>query len=156
MGVAVLALYVPASVSKYLLLGAAAVVGQEIYGLSALPYFRRRLEPIVGWLEARRPASGAAEVWRAAASVPVELLRQWLRGAYVFTTILGWALFATWLLELPAYAIPILCAAAGVAGADGKTPGFFLFEGAGGPGLRDHPTPPGREGRPPAPHPPPR
>src|SRR3954449_3159692 len=137
MGVAVLALYVPASVSKYLLLGAAAVVGQEIYGLSALRYFRRRLEPIVGWLEARRPASGAEEACRAAASVPVELLRQWLRGAYVFTTVLGWALFATWLLELPAYAIAILSAAAGVAVTYGNALGFFLMERAMRPVLDD-------------------
>src|SRR3954447_21046003 len=89
MGVAVLALYVPAFVSKYLLLGAAAVVGQEIYGLSALRYFRRRLEPVVGWLEARRPASGAAEAWRAAASVPVERLRQGARRRHGVHTTLG-------------------------------------------------------------------
>jgi class 3 adenylate cyclase len=137
MGVAVLALYLPASVSKYLLLAAAAVVGQEIYGLSALRYFRRRLEPIAGWLEGGRPASGAAEAWRAAASVPLELLRQWLRGGYVFTTILGWALFATWLLELPAYAIPILSAAAGVAVTYGNALGFFLMERAMRPVLDD-------------------
>src|SRR3954464_13041909 len=150
MGVAVLALYLPASVSKYLLLGAAAVGGQEIYGLSALRYFRRRLEPIGGWGGGGRPPPGAAGGVgggpRAggggggggpAASVPLELLRQWLRGAYVFTTILGWALFATWLLELPAYAIPILCAAAGVAVTYGNALGFFLMERAMLPVLDD-------------------
>src|SRR4051794_7735763 len=81
MGVAVLALYVPASVSKYLLLAAAAVVGQEIYGLSALRYFRRRLEPIVRWLEGGRPASGAAEAGRGAPPRPPAVLRPSLPGA---------------------------------------------------------------------------
>jgi adenylate cyclase len=136
-GVAVLALYVPASFSKYLLLGAAAVVGQEIYGLFALRYFRRCLEPIVSWLEGRRPASGAAEAWRAAASVPLELLRQWLLGGYPFVTIIGFSLFATWLLELPGYAIAILFAAAGVVVTYGNALGFFLMERAMKPVLDD-------------------
>src|SRR3954447_1010423 len=63
MGVAALALYLPASFSKYLLLAAAAVVGQEIYGLSALRYFRRRIEPIESWITAGRTAAGAPEAW---------------------------------------------------------------------------------------------
>src|SRR5437764_14276684 len=69
-GVAVLALYVPASLPKYLLLGAAAVVAQEIYGIFALRYFHRRLEPLVAWLREGRPAAAAADAWRAAAPVP--------------------------------------------------------------------------------------
>lgn len=137
MGVAVLALYLPASLPKYLLLALAAVVGQEIYGFFALRYFRQRLRPIVSWLEGARSATGAADAWRAAASVPFELLRQWLRGGYPFATILGWSLLATWVLELPAYAIPILFAASGVAVTYGNALGFFLMERAMRPVLDD-------------------
>jgi adenylate cyclase len=137
MGVAALGLYLPASFSKYLLLAAAAVVGQEIYGVSALRYFTRRIQPIASWIEEGRTAIGAPDAWRAAASVPLELLRQWLRGAYVFTTILGWALFATWLLDQPAYAIAILSAAAAVAVTYGNALGFFLMERAMRPVLDD-------------------
>jgi hypothetical protein len=114
MGVAVVALYVSVSAGRFALLAVVAIVGQEVYGAFALRYFRSRLGPVVAWLEGGRPPAAAPEAWRAAASVPLELLRQWIRGGYPFLTILAWSGFATWLLELPAYAILILFAAAAV------------------------------------------
>ena len=134
--VAGLALFVPSSLGKYLLLVLAAVVAQEIYGFFALRYFRSRLEPVVRWIETHNSVS-AADAWRAAASVPLELLRQWVRGGYPFLTILGWSLFATWLLRLPAYAITILFAATIVATTYGNALGFFLMERAMRPVLDD-------------------
>jgi class 3 adenylate cyclase len=137
MGVAALALYLPATFGKYALLAVAAVVAQEVYGLFALRYFAGRLQPVVTWLQGSRSSAGASDAWRAAASVPLDLLRQWIRGGYPFLTILGWSLFATWLLDLPAYAIPVLFAAAGVATTYGNALGFFLMERAMRPVLDD-------------------
>ena len=137
LGVGLVALYLPMSWGEAGLLVLASIVAQEVYGVFALRFFRRRLEPVRSWLEGSRDAAGAADAWRAAASVPVELLRQWLRGGYPFLTIVAWSAFATWLLELPAWGVAILFAAAAVGTTYGNALGFFLMERAMEPVLDD-------------------
>src|SRR5438309_11725051 len=81
-GPVVLALYVKMSVGDFALLALAAVAWQEFYALLTMRYFRRRLDPLVRWLEGDRGPDGAAAAWEVAASMPYELLRLWWRGGY--------------------------------------------------------------------------
>jgi class 3 adenylate cyclase len=106
-GVAAVALYVPLSLGEFALLGAAAVGAQEFYALLTQRYFRQRLQPLTVWLTGDASADPVA-AWRAAASMPFELLRLWWRGGYPVIAGLGWCLFAIWLLSLPAWTIPVL------------------------------------------------
>jgi adenylate cyclase len=107
-GVGVLALYVPMSIGEFVLLSAAAVAGQEFYAVLTLRHFRGRLEPLVTWLRDRGEEEDAAAAWRAAASIPFELLRLWWRGGYPIIAGAGFCLFAVWLLSLPAWTFPVL------------------------------------------------
>ena len=104
----VLALYVPMSLGDFALLVVAALAWQEFYALFTLHHFRRRLTPLVRWLEGDRTADGAIAAWQVAASMPYELLRLWWRGGYPVIAGLGWCLFAVWLLGLAAWTIPVL------------------------------------------------
>jgi hypothetical protein len=52
------------------------VVGQEDYAVFALRNFRRQLDPLAAWLAGDRSSETGVDAWRAAASVPLELLRQ--------------------------------------------------------------------------------
>jgi adenylate cyclase len=128
LGVAVLSLYLHMSPGEFVLLAAAAVVGQEVYALFTVRHFRRRLEPLVEWIGGERRDGLASEAWRCGASLPYELLRQWWRGGYPFAAGLAWCIFATWLLELPAYAIPVLFAAVSIGTTYGNAIGFFGAE----------------------------
>jgi class 3 adenylate cyclase len=130
LGLALLSLYLHMSVGQFALLATAAVVAQEIYAVFTVRHFQRRLEPVVAWIASDRRGAGASEAWRCAASLPYELLRQWWRGGYPFAAGLAWCLFATWLLKLPGYAIPILFAAVSVGTTYGNALGFFAAERA--------------------------
>jgi class 3 adenylate cyclase len=136
-GTAFLALYVPMSWAEFALLAVAAVVAQEAYGLLTLRWARPRLEPLTGWLGGRRGPMAAAGAWRAAASLPYEVLRQWWRGGYPLAAGLAWCLFAVWQLELAAWAIPVLYFVAAVLLAYGNGLEFFLLERAMQPVLDD-------------------
>lgn len=135
LGVGFLALYVPMSWDELALLALAAVVAQEVYAAFTLRYFRPRLEPVVDWLRGERSAELAVRAWRAAVSAPFELFRQWWRGGYPVVAGLGWCLFATWQLELAAWAIPVLYLAAAVLLAYGNGLAFFVMERAMQPVL---------------------
>ncbi|MFL5905966.1 MAG: adenylate/guanylate cyclase domain-containing protein [Solirubrobacterales bacterium] len=106
-GVVVLALYLPISPGEFALLSLAAVAGQEFYAVLTQRYFRGRLAPLVAWLRGDDEVA-ATDAWRAAASMPVELLRVWWRGGYPIIAGLGFCVFAVWLLSQPAWAIPVL------------------------------------------------
>src|SRR3954447_2135551 len=107
-GVGVLALYVPVSLGEFVLLAAAAVVGQEFYAQLSLRYFRGSLSPLSAWLAGQRSEESTVSAWQAAASMPFELLRLWWRGGYPVIAGLGWCLFVVWILSLSAWTIPIL------------------------------------------------
>ena len=129
-GPAVLALYVEMSLGEFALLALAAVAWQEFYALLTMRYFKRRLEPLVQWLEGDRGRDGAAAAWEAAASMPYELLRLWWRGGYPIIAGLGWCLFAVWLLGLAAWAIPLLFVVAQALLVFGNGVPFFGLERA--------------------------
>jgi class 3 adenylate cyclase len=127
-GTVVLALYVPISLGDFALLILAALAWQEFYALFTLHHFRRRLTPLVRWLEGERTAEEAIAAWRVAASMPYELLRLWWRGGYPAIAGLGWCLFAVWLLGLPAWTIPVLFLVIQSALAFGNGVPFFGLE----------------------------
>jgi class 3 adenylate cyclase len=137
LGLALLSLYLHMSVGQFALLALAAVVAQEVYAVFTVRHFQRHLEPVVAWIGSDRRGERASEAWRCAASLPFELLRQWWRGGYPFAAGLAWCLFATWLLKLPGYAIPILFAAVSVGTTYGNALGFFAAERALEPVLDD-------------------
>ena len=136
-GVAGLALYVDISLEQFALLAGAAVAGQEFYAFMTLRYFRARWEPIVRWIEGARSEQDALAAWRSAASAPYELLRLWWRGGYSRLAGLAWCVFATWLLGLGAWAIPVLFVGSLVVLAYGAGVAFLLFERAMQPVLDD-------------------
>lgn len=130
-------LYIKMSLGQFALLVAAAVAGQEFYTAFTLRRLKRRLEPSVAWLQGERTQATAVAAWRAAASLPFELLRLWWRGGYPIVAGLGWCLFSTWLLGLPAWGIPVLFLAAQVILAYANALPFFLVERGMQPVLDD-------------------
>jgi class 3 adenylate cyclase len=137
LGVAGLALYVRVGFTDFLLLAALGVAGQEGYALSVLRYFRSRLAPVQEWIGGERTEELGAVAWTVAASMPFELLRFWWRGVFAIPAGIAWAVFATWLLGLAAWSIPILFLAAEVVLAYGNWIAFFLVERAMQPLLDD-------------------
>jgi adenylate cyclase len=135
LGAAALSLYVPVSLGQFLLLAALAVAGQEGYALLVLRLFRTRLLPVEKWIGGERGERETTAAWAAAASMPFELLRFWWRGGYPLPAGLVWSAFATWLLGLEAWAIPILFVAAEVVLAYGNGIAFFVVERANQPVL---------------------
>ncbi len=137
LGVAGLFLYVPISLGQFLLLAGAAIAGQEFYAQFTLRHFRPRLQPVAAWIEGDRTTESTVAAWTASASAPFELLRIWWRGGYPLVAGLVWCLFATWLLDLAAWAIPVLFVAAEVILAYGNGIAFFVMERAVQPILDD-------------------
>jgi hypothetical protein len=137
LGVAGLGLYVRVGFTDFLLLAALGVAGQEGYALSVLRYFRSRLAPVQEWIGGERTEELGAVAWTVAASMPFELLRFWWRGVFAIPAGIAWAVFATWLLGLAAWSIPILFLAAEVVLAYGNWIAFFLVERAMQPLLDD-------------------
>jgi adenylate cyclase len=108
-GTATLALYIDMSVGEFALLVAA--VELEFWVLDSALAIRlagRHLRPVERWLAGERDDRSTTEAWRAAGALPLELLRY--RPFYVLPAILApiWDVFAVWVLDLPAYAIPVL------------------------------------------------
>jgi adenylate cyclase len=135
--VAVLALFVPLSLTEFLELSLAAMAGQSLYNFFTLRHFRRQLRPLVEWIAGQRSAESTRRAWAEAASVPYRLLRLWVFGGYPAVAIVGWTLFAAWRLELPAWGIPVLLAAAVVGTAYSNIFAFFLLERAFRPVVDD-------------------
>ena len=137
LGVAFLALYVPMSVTDVLVLTAASFFSQEVYVGLTMRSLRTHVAPLLVWLRGERADEGADSAWRAAASVPLELLRVTWRTPYPFTVNLAWCLFAVWWLDLPLWALPVLYGATAVSIVQGNALGFFALERALQPVLQD-------------------
>jgi adenylate cyclase len=104
-----LALYIDMSVGEFLVLAATVELQFWVidFGVS-MRLVRRRAKPVKRWLEGERDDRSTADAWRAAVTLPLEVLRY--RPLYVLPAVLApiWDAFAVWLLELPAYAFPVL------------------------------------------------
>jgi class 3 adenylate cyclase len=135
--VAVLALYLPLSLGDFLELSLAAMAAQALYNAPTLRHFRRRLLPVAAWIGGERSPGATRTAWAEAASVPYRLLRLWVFGGYPVLAILAWTVFAAWRLELPAWGVPVLFAAAVVATAYSNIFAFFLLERAFRPVVDD-------------------
>ena len=127
---AVLALYLPMSWTDFAVLALASVVAQEVYAWLTLRQFDDRFDAVEAWFDGQHRPEVAAAAWRAGASVPGQLLRLWWRGGYPLATTVAWSAFATWQLELPAWAILLLFAAASVGILYGNALIFLVVERA--------------------------
>jgi len=107
-GVAVMALYINMSAIEFLRLLAVAEAIFVADAIIALRLGLRWIEPAVAWLRGDRDPDSTAAAWRAAAGLPVELLRR--RSLYVVAGIVAFAfdVYATWELTLPWYSAAIL------------------------------------------------
>jgi adenylate cyclase len=134
-GVAFLWLYVSMSPTDFALLVGASIALQETYAAMT----RRRLQPhldtLAAWLGGERAES--PEAWRAAASLPFELLRSAWRARYPALVSFAWCVFAVWRLDLPAWTVPPLYLATLVVIVQGNVLNFLLVERAMQPVLDD-------------------
>lgn len=136
-GVGFLALYVPISWAEFGALTLASITAQEAYAVLTQRHFRKRLEPLSAWLRGDRAPDQIVPAWRAAASLPFELLRLAWRARYPFAVSFAWCVFAVWLLDLPPWSLAFVYIAAAVSLAQGNVLGFFIVERAMQPVLDD-------------------
>jgi class 3 adenylate cyclase len=104
--VAGLSAYVEMSLGEFLRLALLACGFQFLYSVLSLPLERRLSAPVAAWLEGARTEEGTTTAWRAAASLPWELIRRGFTEFpvnLVWSFYLLWALYVGWELELPAY-----------------------------------------------------
>jgi adenylate cyclase len=108
-GVSATALYFDMSAGEYvrLLLSACLVIWVPD-ALVSTRVMRRITQPVVDWLAERGDAEGAADAWRAAAGLPLALLRQPALYAGVAVAALAWDFYASWELDLAAYSALII------------------------------------------------
>ena len=135
--VAVVAWYVPMTVTDFVVLSAASMAAQALYDHFTLRRFRERLAPVVDWLAGDRGVIGAAAAWREAASIPYDLLRLWVRGGYPLAAMGLWTGFATWLLDLPWWGFGVLLAASIVGTGYSNAFASLLLERAFDPVVAD-------------------
>ena len=136
-GAYLLHMYVPVSAGELAILIAVAILFQEAYAQLTLRFFRDRLVPVAAWIGGARDEETAVTAWREAASAPYRLLRLSWRGGYPFPFSFAWSLLAIWLLDQPAWGIPILYLAVLLVIAYGNVVVFLLFERAMQPVLDD-------------------
>jgi class 3 adenylate cyclase len=108
-GLVTMALYLDLSATEFLVLFAATELVFWIpESLVALRFARRRLEPVERWLAGERDARTCVEAWRAAVTLPGELLRYRPFWLFLFVAAPAWDVFAVVYLGLPGYVIPLL------------------------------------------------
>jgi class 3 adenylate cyclase len=110
-GVATLALYIDMSAAELAIALVAVELAFWVWDtLVAVRLSRRRLEPVTRWIDGERDDRNTVQSWRAAATLPFELVRH--RTFYVLVAVLAlaWDVFVVWLLDLPPLAIPVLLA----------------------------------------------
>jgi adenylate cyclase len=105
----------------------------EFYVAIAMLVGTRRIarltQPLSAWIDGARGREESLAAWRAAVSVPVEFT-MWSIWRSTLLVCLPTAVFATLVLDLPAYSVPILFAAALVALAYSAVLHFFASEAA--------------------------
>src|SRR3954469_10613929 len=97
LAIAGLSAYIDIPLAKYLRLALLGCALQLVYGLLSIRLDRRLTRPVELWIEGRREPESTRAAWRAAASLPWELLR---RG--VLSVPLGallWVLYLIWTVD---------------------------------------------------------
>jgi adenylate cyclase len=109
-GYVIMALYIDMSTGEFLLLLAVEEVVWVVDALIALRFALPRIEPAAAWLRGERDADATLTAWRAAAGMPLGLLRYWPLYVAAALLSLGWDAYSAWVLDLPAYSVAILFA----------------------------------------------
>ena len=106
------ALYVDMSVGEFIRLVAASwlVIWLPDVVLEARAVVRR-LAPVSAWIAGSRGDTETLAAWQAAAGLPFAVLRQPLQYATVALSLVLWAIYAVYELELPLYSAAIFFAA---------------------------------------------
>jgi adenylate cyclase len=107
-GVVTLALYLDMGLGEFLRLLAVAEAAAVADVYLATRFSLSRIEPSVTWLRGSRDPEAATAAWRAAATLPVQLLRWRPIYGVAAVTALAFGAYATWELGLPRYAAVIL------------------------------------------------
>jgi adenylate cyclase len=136
-----LATYVDLSAGEFLRLLVFGVAFFVAHNLLYARVVRGLLVPVVGWLRGQRGDRQTVVAWKAAAGLPLELLRRDLRAAPLalifWGSTLAFALYAAWELDLPVYGAVVLLVAAPVYLAYYLALSFFLVEQVMRPVLSD-------------------
>ena len=104
--VAGLSAYVHMSLGQFLRLALLACALQLFYSLLILPIQRRLTRPVNEWLEGDRTDDATVAAWRAAVSLPWDLIGRGFTSFpsnLVWLFYLLWSLYLTWELSLPVY-----------------------------------------------------
>jgi len=104
--VAGLSAYVHMSLGQFLRLALLACAFQLLYSLLILPLQRRLTRPVNEWLEGDRTDDATVAAWRAAVSLPWQLIGRGFTSFpsnLVWLFYLLWSLYLTWELTLPVY-----------------------------------------------------
>jgi adenylate cyclase len=139
--VAILATYVEMSAAEFLRLFLLGLAFFVLHNVLYARVARRLLTRVVRWLRGERNEAATVAAWRAAACLPLELLRSDLRTAplaFVFWgSTFAWSVYAAWELDFPIYGALALLVAASTYLAYYLALSFFLVELVMRPVLKD-------------------
>jgi adenylate cyclase len=107
-GVAVMALYIDMTTAEFVRLLAVAETAYVADAVVATRIALRWIRPAEAWLRGQRGADATVAAWRAAAGLPIELLRRPSLYAFAGLAAVGFDVFAALELNLPAYAVALL------------------------------------------------
>jgi HAMP domain-containing protein len=126
---ALLPVWIGVSAGQFVTVLLAALVAETVHiGLSA-PELRVRVRPIVEWLRGPRTRESAEAAWRAGTALPQQFVFQSrLNLVLRIGLLVAWAGFASWRLDLPAYAVVVLTAGGVVTALYANALMFFMME----------------------------
>ena len=141
LGVAMFSLYVDMSLGAFLRLALVGCGLQFLWSLLAVSLHRRLTRPIVEWMQGARAFEPTVAAWRAAVSLPLELVRRYLivppLAPVTLSLFLAWALYSAWELDLPASSALVLPIGVAYFMAYSVSLNFFIFERAMRPVVDD-------------------
>ena len=135
-----LGLYVELETSQFLVLVASAIGGMSAYNVLYAHKSRGYLLPVQRWLDGKRDRKATVEAWTTCALFPREMMRrEWtgLLGAVGYIGLLIWSGVATWVLDLPWYALVPMWAGVAVFVLYSQALRFFALEQVLRPVLYD-------------------
>ncbi|MGH9187609.1 MAG: adenylate/guanylate cyclase domain-containing protein, partial [Acidimicrobiales bacterium] len=137
LGLGILTIYLDMSGAEFMRLVLVMVVVESGYTVSMPLLLRRRLGPVSRWLDGARDPEATLAAWRAAATVPLDWLRDLHRHWLPLPGFVAFAAYAVWELDLPVWNILILLPAIGVVTLYGIAVVYFILEQAMRPLLED-------------------